>query len=185
MSIALDGVAVAEDLRFNASCPFGTQILPGSRTCGCRRGFFQLTAQLPCEQCPFPFSSVDGAVGVDACDRCTNGCFHPLGSSACEECPSGATCPWNSTIETILVKPNYWRFSPFANTIYKCSGDTADNATELACVTGTQRAPLATMGHVACYAQTKISTLTKTSQSVCSALKLASEWPLPSDLCAR
>eukprot|EP00966_Prymnesium_polylepis_P255816 5910039-Prymnesium_polylepis.1 len=62
-----------------------------------------------------------GAVGVAACNMCIEGYFKHPHSLACEACPEGGICPWNTTLESIKVKPSHWRLSGYSRTIRRCS----------------------------------------------------------------
>ena len=33
---------------------------------------------------------------------------------------AGADCPWNATVDGLIVRPGYWRYSQETDALYKC-----------------------------------------------------------------
>ena len=48
------------------------------------------------------------------------------------ECDTGAICPLNATISTLVVERGFWRYSDRAETLYKCKEEKATNSTACA-----------------------------------------------------
>ena len=121
----------------SAVCRTERVALPGGR-CGCVSGTYQLTEASPCEPCAYGTSSVDGAVGspVTSCDVCSASHFRTSvsdPSSSCTPCPEGATCGFNATLTTMLLRDGYWRLSPLATRLLPCI---AANGSAVSCVGG-------------------------------------------------
>jgi len=143
VQLLLDGADAARLVGY-ATCP-EDRVPLAEGTCGCRRGFFQLTEQEPCERCPSGTSSPNGALGREACDVCAEHFFRSLSSSLCVPCPTGSQCPWNTTVDSLLVVPGYWRLSAQASTIYRCTHD--NNASLHTCVGGAPGDASCAAGH--------------------------------------
>lgn len=90
--------------------------------CGCQRGHFYSVDAQACEQCPTGTSSVPGA---ERCDVCALGYFLrdlrlAPSEASCVSCVSGVSCDWNSTLQTIKMRPGYWRLSELTLDIWAC-----------------------------------------------------------------
>ena len=48
----------------------------------------------------------------------------PVTSTAtCSICPPEAICEWNTTVESLQVRPGHWRLSALTSSIYRCGSD--------------------------------------------------------------
>jgi hypothetical protein len=112
----------------------------------CTPGHFQsVRGSVSCDKCPNrTYASISGAAqcnnclartssypGSTECAICGVG-FYRLDATtlatptACGPCPEkGATCPVDTTLETILVQPGHWRLSGWSREITECDGDNA------------------------------------------------------------
>jgi len=113
-------------------CAPGTSSASGSTTCTpCRSGHYAANRALgECATCPFPLSSGPASV---ACDICRAGYYlaNPsVGNAAgmleqpdqyCPKCPLHAECPFNTTLATLVVPPNFWRGSLASASLYWCN----------------------------------------------------------------
>ncbi|KAL1524680.1 hypothetical protein AB1Y20_019566 [Prymnesium parvum] len=113
------------------------EVLTAEGTCACQIGYERDAAQ--CIPCP-PFTS---SVGLESrCVVCAAGRYLPTGltvsSDSCKACPDFATCPLNSTLETLHTQAGYWRLSPLTSRIYKCNLHDSElpNDNDTACVGG-------------------------------------------------
>ncbi|KAL1499130.1 hypothetical protein AB1Y20_013641 [Prymnesium parvum] len=125
VAVFLDGEPLGGggSVAFNASCPSGRTLTPGTYFCGCAQGSV-LRAGV-CRACEAPLSA---AAGDDNCIRCAAGFYHADGGAALEEgstpdcraCPTGATCPWDATHATLRLSDGYWRASPRSLQLLRC-----------------------------------------------------------------
>ena len=51
---------------------------------------------------------------------CTVNFYYDTGDSACHKCPLGSICQEGSTVETLEVAKNYYRFRPTSVQLYEC-----------------------------------------------------------------
>lgn len=104
------------------------------RTCA-NRTYASRHGAVECNNCLFRLSSLQGSASCDVCDegffrRDAQGAVTP---STCEPCfDKGAECPWNTTLETIVVLPGFWRLSNRSMEMTKCDG----SAVEQRCLGG-------------------------------------------------
>ena len=115
-------------------CPIGTfQGKPGKITCeACSNGTYaDRTGSKQCIDCSYRLSSKEGST---ICSFCSEG-FYLKDSSVsqlnifqnpfenCLECPSDVTCDVNTTLQTMVIEPGFWRDSINTSTIYQCEND--------------------------------------------------------------
>eukprot|EP00966_Prymnesium_polylepis_P050537 1169724-Prymnesium_polylepis.2 len=93
----------------------------GRTQCTCPLGS-HLTASKMCEVCPLGTSSDPATSATGSCDVCDIGFYYYQPLSVCRRCPEGGLCPWNTTLDSVVVAAGFWRFSTDATTIYQCSG---------------------------------------------------------------
>ena len=126
------------------ACPEGETPAAGGISCECDFGYEQrgvgttLTCQ-PCDSSTFkPFTGPDacvpcplhtnapkpGAVRMQDC-LCSTGYYYSNTTKECEECVTGAVCPFGSDLETMIVQPGYYRFSPTSEMFYECASTDA------------------------------------------------------------
>jgi len=121
-------------------CPPGSiQPRIGSTSCDpCGVGLYQAESGAPCVPCEERTSSREGST---VCEVCAPQYYIEKGevpsSNNCKRCPVGASCGWNTTVETMIVLEGYWRLSPFSPSISKCaSGDTPNATNATSCLGG-------------------------------------------------
>eukprot|EP00966_Prymnesium_polylepis_P199055 4612717-Prymnesium_polylepis.1 len=67
-------------------------------------------------------SSAPGAVECDVCDAEYYLRDAATGASSCQPCDSlsGVSCPWNTSLASLVLAPQYWRHSPKTNDSRRC-----------------------------------------------------------------
>lgn len=116
-------------------CPAGTfQELSGQFHCTqCpKETYAELTGTKKCIACPFRLSSTEGSTDCSFCSKdfylkdssVPNLNLFQNPSQYCLDCPSNAKCPANTTLQTIVIEPGFWRDSVNTSTIYECESDT-------------------------------------------------------------
>ncbi|KAL1498456.1 hypothetical protein AB1Y20_013781 [Prymnesium parvum] len=86
----------------------------------CPPGQFQSeTGKATCDVCPARWNS---SVGASRCDFCGRGYFlERLREGAqCSDCLPQTDCPYNSTLESLVLRTGYWRASKTSKKIYTC-----------------------------------------------------------------
>eukprot|EP00961_Rhodomonas_salina_P153906 2073246-Rhodomonas_salina.1 len=82
-----------------------------------------------CQVCP-PDSTtwgLRGQVNIMAC-KCKQD--HYLDSDGtCKVCPPNAECPYNTSLQTIVVMPNFWRDSMSTSRLFGCNCDVSGRST--------------------------------------------------------
>jgi len=119
-------------------CPPGTFSAPGSTACTpCESGTYAANRGMgECVPCPFPLSSGPGSAG---CAVCREGYYHGNTAKAedileqpdqyCPRCPLHAACPFNSSLNTLVVPPHFWRDSLITASLHRCNRDSAGAST--------------------------------------------------------
>ena len=104
--------------------PIGGPTVNGSAVCGCPVGTVYSEQLSECLDCP---ESTSSAPGEPRCDVCSAG--HYLRDSTKvpseEECIScstlgGVDCGWNSTLQTVVLRDEYWRISDLSVDVRRC-----------------------------------------------------------------
>ncbi|KAL1519160.1 hypothetical protein AB1Y20_003420 [Prymnesium parvum] len=111
-------------------CPVGfVQPVPGQVECTpCLSGFYAPREGMSvCDRCDYPTGSLPGKA---SCDVCTDN-LYLSSSDECLPCPRGAECPANTTLESLVLKPGFWRLSPLTAQIHSCKGLDSENASAL------------------------------------------------------
>ena len=114
-------------------CPTGRfQNLAGSVGCvPCSNGTYaSINGSAECNNCLAGVSSYDGS---SSCDVCAEGYFRLNATTkatqkACDDslCThAGVSCPQNTTLETLVLLPGYWRLSSYSREITACAGGNA------------------------------------------------------------
>ena len=91
--------------------------------------------QAQCIPCPHRLSSPEAAA---ACSLCAEGFYlvdGPVDPSTllvaanehCLDCPEHATCPWNTTLQTIRISAMHWRISDRSRVLTLCTGAGAEH----------------------------------------------------------
>ena len=96
--------------------------------CVCDDGFELDSDGVRCRRCDVGQDSRRATLndtGSAGCTLCAANFFRPdvqLPSSACTTCEEipGVTCPFNSTIETLVLREGYWRLSPKTLQTWRC-----------------------------------------------------------------
>jgi len=74
-----------------------------------------------CQLCP-PGSTTWGAqaqTSVDAC-KCSRDYYRNDQTGVCEACPAQAQCPYNTSLTSLIVRPNFWRNTLTTSRLYEC-----------------------------------------------------------------
>ena len=107
----------------------------GSTACSvCPNGTYsESRGQGQCIPCPYQLSSPAGAAECSVCaesfylvKEAAPGALRAAPSELCLPCPEHTECPWNTSIETIVLFPGHWRLSNRSREITKCDGSAAE-----------------------------------------------------------
>jgi transcription elongation factor Elf1 len=91
----------------------------------CGRGWYQpYEGSAECLRCAHPTSSEAGSSVCDICAEDTYRVHAALAPSVsnCRACPISFQCGFNTTLETVYVRPGFWRLSERASQAYACDG---------------------------------------------------------------
>ena len=92
------------------------------------RTYVSITGAAECHNCLTRLSSFSGSA---TCNICDEGFFRrdALTEATTESCKlcfeKGARCPTNTTLETVVVLPGFWRLSNRSKQMIKCKGSAA------------------------------------------------------------
>jgi len=109
------------------------QPLPGQTSCiQCEPGYYaDNLGFVKCIPCPYRLGSISGSTTCSFCDENFYLRDTKAGKSAifqepfayCLDCPFNGQCPFNTTISTIGVPPNFWRGSLKTSKLYQCESE--------------------------------------------------------------
>ena len=71
-----------------------------------------------CEPCASPLTT--SGAGATNCDACEKGSYLDL-NGTCHECPEGVKCDKPGKLETLKLKPGYFRGKPESTEVYPCT----------------------------------------------------------------
>ena len=126
------------------------QLSEGATGCqACQSGTYQPEPGAACIACDSFTSSGPAAT---SCDVCGSGRYLPTGfvasTATCEPCPVGATCSWNTTVETMVLSAGHWRLTRLAVRIYTCDSSSGANSTNTtSCIGGIAGDDICMEGH--------------------------------------
>ena len=105
----------------------------------CAEGtFVAIAGASQCARCPAALSSAEGA---SECSLCAAGYFDAGLGAGCEVCPEWAECSsHNLTLQTVPLKPGYWRLSVNTADARACSTDTSNGSSCLGGLLGASAA---------------------------------------------